>query len=138
MGSCATLGLLDIHTMEGMTIAPPSATPPRERDVAENRLTAALSWLWVLSVVILLVKPESAFVQHHARQGFLLFLVSLAAWFVLNLLTPFLTILAWMLQTLLQLAVFVAIVVGFIQALRGVWWVLPVLGPLASKLRFVR
>ena len=101
------------------------------KDIDENRLIAALGWLWVLSVVILLVKKDSPFAQFHARQGFTLFIVSIFLWLVFGIFGT----LAWVLQWLLELLVFVIIVVGFVQALRGRWWVLPILGPLAPKVR---
>lgn len=119
--------------MEGTGIAPPPPTPAQERDVGENRLVAALGWLWALSVVILLVRKDSPFVQFHARQGFLLFVVSAFLWFVLGVLFGSA---AWGLQWLLQLLVFVIIVVGFVQALRGRRWEMPLLGKHAAKIHF--
>lgn len=113
---------------------PGTASPRPTPDVDANRLLAALAWLWVLSVVILLVKKDSAFVQFHARQGALVFGVSVLAWVVLTLLS-FLGPLTWVLQNLVQLVVFIVIVVGFLQALRGRWWAVPVLGRFASNLR---
>lgn len=111
------------------------AQPPRgntnAKDIDRNRLVAALSWLWVLSAIVLLVKKDSPFVQFHARQGFLVFLASILLWILFGVLGP----IAWVLQQLLQIAVFVVVVVGFVQALRGRWWTLPVLGSLASKVR---
>lgn len=113
------------------TDVPPAAPAPPSRDVEENRLVAALSWIWVLSVIILLTKKDSPYVQHHARQGFVLFVASILVWIVLGVLGP----LAWFLRQLLNLAVFVIIVVGFTQAIRGQWWKLPVLGQFGPKIR---
>ncbi|TSC72603.1 MAG: hypothetical protein G01um101438_320 [Parcubacteria group bacterium Gr01-1014_38] len=101
------------------------------QDVENNRLVAALSWLWILSVVMLLVKKESPYVQFHARQSFLLFIVSLLLWLFLSFFGP----LAWFLQWLLKAGVFVLIVIGFLQALQGRWWTLPVIGSFAPKVR---
>ncbi len=52
-------------------------------------------------------------------------------WIVVVLIAPA----AWVFLQVLQLAVFIVSVVGFVQAFRGQWWVLPVLGPLAPKIR---
>ena len=45
-----------------------------------EREFAAVSYLWIFSLLILLGKRESHFVQHHARQGFFLFVMSLLLW----------------------------------------------------------
>lgn len=111
--------------------AQPPAGVTHSKDVDQNRLVAALAWLWVLSAIILLVKKDSPFVQFHARQGFVVFLLSIVLWILFGIIGPF----AWPLQQLLKFAVFLMIVAGFIQALRGRWWTLPVLGSLAPKVR---
>lgn len=118
------------HRMEEVHAQPPRGNT-NSKDVDQNRLVAALSWLWVLSAIILLVKKDSPFVQFHARQGFLVFLASIILWILFGILGP----LAWVPQQLLHIAVFLVVVFGFVQALRGRWWTLPVLGPLASKVR---
>lgn len=117
--------------MEEVTVGPPPpSTPPS--DIEANRLVAAVSWLWVLSIIILLVKKDSEFVRFHARQSFVVFLISVVLFIFFGLLGVF----GWALQWLLQLTVFVVSVVGFIQALQGKWWTLPVIGPLGGKVRF--
>lgn len=116
--------------MEEVSIHPPSPSVP-PRDIEANRLVAALSWLWVLSIIILLVKKDSDFVRFHARQSFVVFLLSV----VLFLFFGFFGALGWVLQWFLQLTVLVVSVVGFISALRGKWWTLPGIGPLAAKVR---
>lgn len=112
-----------------------SPTPPvvgaSDNDVEQNRLVAALAWLWVLSVVILLTKKDSPYVQHHARQGFLLFIVSIPLLFVLPLFVPG----AWILLGLLKLGIFSLCVIGFLQALQGRWWTLPLIGKFAPNIR---
>lgn len=45
-----------------------------------NREVAAISYLWIFSIFVLLAKRDSAFIQHHARRGFILFLLSLVLW----------------------------------------------------------
>ena len=106
----------------------PGASP---QDAESNKFVAALSWLWILSVVILLVKKDSPYVQFHARQSFLLFILSILLWVFLSFFGP----LAWFLQWLLKAAVFALIVIGFLQALRGRWWTVPVIGSFAQNVR---
>lgn len=112
----------------GKSAPPPTAST---KDVEENRLVAALAWLWVLSLIILLLKRDSPYVQFHARQGLVLFVASILLWIALSLLGPF----AFFLHQTLNFLIFVVSIVGFVQALRGQWWTLPVLGPLAAKIR---
>lgn len=116
--------------MEEVSVSP-TAPPTPSRDIEASRLVAALSWIWVLSIIILLVKKDSEFVRFHARQSFVILLLSV----VLFIFFGFLGALGWVLQWFLQLTVFVVSVVGFIQALRGKWWTLPGIGPLAAKVR---
>lgn len=106
-------------------------TPPVPKDISDgDRLAAALGWLWVLSVVVLILKRESAFARFHARQGFLVFLVSVLLWVVLAFFGP----VGWLLLWLVRLVAFGVIVFGFTQAIRGRRWEVPLLGPLAAKL----
>lgn len=107
---------------------PFSPTPgPRGQDV--DRVEAALSWLWLLSVVFLVLGWHRPFVRFHARQGVVLFVLSMAAWVV----APLAPVGGWRLQGLLQFVVFLTVVIGFLQALRGRWWELPFLARLASR-----
>jgi len=47
--------------------------PLNDKDVQDNKIMAALSYIWIVSVLMLLMKKDSPFVQQHARQGFVLF-----------------------------------------------------------------
>jgi len=92
------------------------------KDIEENKLLAALSYLWILSIIFLLVKKDSAFVQFHAKQGLVLFIVSIILWII--------PIIGW----LLNLVVLVLIIVGFIQALSGKAYKIPGVSQLAEKI----
>lgn len=95
-----------------------------KKDINTNRVLAALSYVWIVSLLMLLLKKDSAFVQFHAKQGFVLWVASLIFWFI-----PFV---GW----LLNVIVLVFVVVGFIQALSGVWWKAPYISRWAEKIRF--
>lgn len=49
-------------------------------DIAKNSRVAALSYAWVFSLIVLLARRDSAYAQFHARQGFILFVLSVALW----------------------------------------------------------
>ena len=89
---------------------------------SDSNLMAALSYLWLLSVVMLLVKKEDAFVQFHAKQGLVLFIAS-----VVLLVIP---IIGW----LLNIAVFIAVILGFIKALQGEKYEMPLVSDIAKKI----
>lgn len=113
--------------MEEQTNQPAGAQPQsgqsEDKDVQDNKLVAALAYLWILSIVILLVKKDSKFAQFHAKQGLILFLASIVAgfiplfgWFILN---PIIGIVA---------------LIGLIQALMGKYWKIPLVADLAAKI----
>ncbi len=45
------------------------------QDVEKNKVTAALSYIWIVSLYGLLFRRDSDFVQWHAKQGTFLFAV---------------------------------------------------------------
>lgn len=92
-----------------------------QNDVGANKSLAALSYIWILSVVLLLVKKDSQYVQFHAKQGTVLFAISV----FIGLIQPL-----WPLNI-----VIVAIaIVGLIRAYRGQAWEIPFVKDLASKI----
>lgn len=94
--------------------------PPRDpKDVADNKDLAALSYVWILSVVVLFAKRGSPFVQFHARQGAVLFALSLVVWAM-----PFIGKLA-------EVLILALCIMGFLHAAQGEWRDVPVIGPLS-------
>jgi len=88
----------------------------------DSKLFAALSYLWLLSVVMLVLKKDDEFVKFHAKQGTVIFVASIILWFI--------PIIGW----LLQIAVLIAVVIGFLKAYSGERFKLPVIGDLADKI----
>lgn len=101
----------------------PSAPEVKPAGAGDENLMAALSYLWILSVVILFVKKDSDYIKFHAKQGLVLFLTSVVLWFV--------PVLGWM----FQLVVVIGVVVGFIKALTGERFPLPLVADLARKIK---
>lgn len=104
------------------------ATPPpvagQDRDVEENKVLAAVSYLWIISLIVLLVKKDSRFAKFHAKQGLILWIASIIFWFI-----PWV---GWM----LNLVILVFVIIGLIQAMQGKWWKVPGVGQLAEKINF--
>ncbi len=98
----------------------PNGKPTMSQD---DKLMGALSYLWILSVVMLIVKKESPFVKFHATQGLILFVVSIIFWFI--------PIVGW----ILNIGVVILVIIGFLKALSGEQWEMPVIGLLAKKIK---
>lgn len=106
-----------------------SAPAPAPTQKSDDNLIAAVSYLWILSIIILLVKKDSDYVRFHARQGVVLFGISI----VVGIIGIPLWFLFWLVG-LINLAIFIAVVIGFIKALGGERYKLPIVGDLAEKI----
>lgn len=106
---------------EEVTAPTPAPEAPAARG-GDGNLLAALSYLWLLSVVMLVLKKDDEYVLFHAKQGLVLFLASIILWFV--------PILGWMLQILVTIGV----IIGFAKALSGERHRLPLVADLAEKI----
>ncbi len=85
-------------------------------DIEKNSSAAAASYIWIVSLYILLTRPKSDFAQFHARQGAALFAVEILA----GLVGPF--------ALIIIIVAIVLSVKGFLAASRGEHWVMPFLG----------
>lgn len=72
----------------------------------DGNLLAALSYVWGLSLIMLVFKRNDPFVLQHARQGLLLNLLTLIAWF---------PVIGWIIFALAA----AGMVLGFIHAWQG-------------------
>ncbi len=102
---------------DSQTGQPQSNPPPAASD---RNLMAALSYVWILSIVMLFVKKDDAYVKFHAKQGLVLFLISIVS--SMLYVFPFI---GWFLGWILWLAVVILMLVGFIQAIQGKEYKLP-------------
>ena len=96
----------------------------------DDKVYAALSYLFVLAIVPLLFKRQREFVQWHARQGFLLFLAEI----IIMIVSP-IPLLGWLVAFVGWLAAVVLTLLGLAAALTGRYWVMPYLGEYAQKLK---
>lgn len=97
-----------------MPATPDSAVPATpDRDIADNKDIAALGYVWVLSIFVFLYRRESPFVRHHARQGIVLFVLSLFFWGI-----P-------VVGRFLEIPVLALMVMGFLNAAQGKYSPLP-------------
>lgn len=94
---------------------------PDQDDVEKNKLWALVGYLGILCLITLLGKKDSKFAQFHAKQGLVLALASLLAWFPLF---------GW----ILGVVVFVFMIMGILNVLSGKMEKLPIVGDLAEKI----
>ncbi len=97
------------------------------KDIADNKIMAVLAYLWLLFLIPLLAAPQSPYARFHTNQGIVLFLVSIVAGIVggILLLIP---ILGWIVSSLLNLALFVLMILGIVNAVQGKAKELPLIG----------
>lgn len=115
-------------------------------DINQNKVMAVLSYFGILVLIPLLAKKDSKYAQYHAKQGFNVFLLSIAYTIIYSLLhmieftrtqyifgypienvkyTPwFVTLIC----TLIGLAIMVFAVIGIVNAATGKAKELPILG----------
>lgn len=86
----------------------------------DDKIWGLLSYLWIFSLVALIMKRDNEFVRFHANQGILLFVISFVGW------VP-------MLGQLIMLLICILAIIGMIQAYQGEKWELPLLGGVAKE-----
>lgn len=91
-----------------------SAREAQKLDVDLNTTIAAVSYIYILSVIVLFIRRDSRFAQFHARQGTVLFCLALIA-----LVFPF-----WI-RILAEFLLFLTMAFGFVQASQGRWVRIP-------------
>lgn len=100
---------------------------PTGNGIDETRILAAISYVWILALVPLLLKRDNEFVMFHAKQGLVLFIIEVLGSFVFWI---------WVVGWILWIAVVVLAIVGFLSALQGKRTELPVISMVARKISF--
>lgn len=103
---------------------------PPQVHLPDDRFLAAIGYLGILCLIPLLLKKDSAFSQHHGKQG----LVLLFAWIILWVgnVIPVLGQIVWMLGSIVLI---ILMILGMVNALQGRLWKMPVLGVFAKQIR---
>jgi uncharacterized membrane protein len=97
-----------------------------------DKIIAALGYIWILCLLPILLKRESKYCQYHGKQGLVLFVAS----FVVMVL-GMIPILGWLIVLPLGwLLIVILSLLGIINALQGRYWEMPFLGKYAQKLNF--
>lgn len=102
----------------------------KNKDAKENKVLAAIAYIWILFLVPMFLKKDSPFVQFHAKQGLVLFVFELIVMFL-----SWIPIIGWfILAPLGGIISFVLFLIGLINALSGKKEPLPLIGEYAEKI----
>jgi fumarate reductase subunit D len=99
------------------------------KDVADNKVVAALGYLGILCLIPLLVKKDSQYAQFHGKQGLVLFIAEVIISFI-NVI-PVLGQLIWFFAVV---GFIMVSVIGVLKTLKGEWWKIPVLYDYSKKI----
>jgi uncharacterized membrane protein len=88
----------------------------------EDRLWAAASYIWFISIIALAARRHNAFIRFHANQGLFLFVAAL--------IFSLIPVIGW----IMEVVIFVVVVCAVIQALSGKQWPLPLYADRAVQL----
>jgi uncharacterized membrane protein len=108
---------------------------PDPKDAADNKVMGILAYLGILFLVPLLAAKESPFARFHANQGALLFIVMIAWWLIMLVLTIALALVVPSILSILSIislvgyvGIGVLVILGIINAAKGEMKELPVIG----------
>lgn len=106
---------------------PPAEAKPvmnfDKKDIDENKLIAALSYLGLLCLIPLLAKKDSKFAQEHGKQGLVLLIAWMVIWVV-----GIIPILGWIVGFIGSIVLLIVNLIALVKALMGEFWEIPVLG----------
>ncbi len=118
---------------------PPPAPAPSSSGTggSSNRgLMIALSYLWLLALIPLLVEKDDAEVQWHAKHGLTLLVAEVALWIVFGILSMVLGPLACVLA-IVQLVLFIAIIavhiICIVKGIKGERFLIPGVSQYADR-----
>jgi uncharacterized membrane protein len=101
----------------------------KTKEIEEGKVFAALSYLWLLSVIILFGKKENKFVAFHAKQGVVLFGCIIIGWIICCI--PHVQFLGW----IIRVVCWVGMLIGIIKSLAEEKFKIPLVGDLAEKIK---
>ena len=104
-----------------------------EKALEEGKSVAWLSYLGILLLIPLLVKPENTFCKHHAKQGLVILLLWIGFWIIFHIipfLGPVLAVIGWIILVIFA-------IIGIVQSLTGNYWKAPLgIYQLSEKFKF--
>lgn len=101
------------------------------KDIEENKGLAAISYLWILFLIPLLGKKDSAYCQFHAKQGLALLVFWIASGMIMMI-----PVLGWFVGGIGYFVAIVFAIMGIINALSGKCCELPWIGGWFKNIKF--
>ncbi len=112
------------------------AEPAPAGTASSNRsVMIVLAYLWILSLVPLLVEKQDQEVQWHAKHGIVLMVAEIVFWIVFNIIVymiPFGCVVG-LIGPLVALAFLAVHIVAIVKGLNGQRFIIPMLSEYASK-----
>ncbi len=105
-----------------------------QKDVAENRIVAAIGYVFILCLLPLLGKKESKYAQFHGKQGLVLTIAGVVLWLA-SFVLAFIPVLGWLVMVLGWMSLVVLAILGIVNALAGKYWEMPFLGKYAKEIK---
>jgi uncharacterized membrane protein len=99
------------------------------KDVQDNKIMAAISYLGILVLIPLLVQKNSKFTQEHAKQGLVLLIAE-----IIGSVIAMIPILGWLLAPFIGIIFMIVAIVALIKCLMGEFWEIPVIGAYRHKI----
>jgi len=99
------------------------------KDVQDNKLMAALSYIGILCLIPLLAKKDSKYCQEHGKQGLILFIG-----FIAVMVVGWIPILGWIVGFFGSIALLIVGLIALIKCLMGEFWEIPVIGQYRTKI----
>jgi fumarate reductase subunit D len=116
---------------------PPPPPPPTGGTVSPNRnVMLVLSYLGILALIPLLVEKEDREVQWHAKNGLVLFVAYIAAWFVIHFagaVIHFLACAGCLAGSVLAVLYLVVVILCIVKALNGERFIVPGLSQFVDR-----
>lgn len=103
--------------------------PQVKKDIEENKVLAAIGYIWILFLLPLLLKPKSAFCKFHAKQALVIFIASL-----INSVIFMVPVLGWIIGFVGFVALVFLTILGILKALGGEYYEMPYVAEYAKKI----
>lgn len=101
------------------------------KDVEDNRVLAAIGYIWILCIIPLIAKKDSKFAVEHAKQGLILFIAEVIIWIV-----SYIPIIGWIIGIVGGIVLFLVAFLAFIYAVQGKFWKIPFVYDFAKSFKF--
>ncbi len=135
VGSCSAVGIAwpDLcYTFP--TMQEQHLSEVDKKDMEENKVVAAIGYLFILCLLPLLGKKDSKFAQFHGKQGLVLTIAAVVLW-VASFILAFIPIIGWLAMFVGWIALVVLAIMGIMKALAGEYWEMPFLGQYAKEIK---